>query len=163
MYLIGKPDECGKSHWYGRPIAIGVVLGIITGYSSKMCLRSVTGLSMSPSRGHSLGHIPHGGRRQHFQTPLPHTSWILHSDEDVTAHVDTHLAALARLLPSQVLEQLRTKLPPDVRVEVSIGVFCDGQAGYLAIEPASLEIVTGYAAHLVVNAYYSEDEEQKPS
>jgi Domain of unknown function (DUF4279) len=117
-------------------------------------------LGVSPSRGHSLGDVPHGGRRKHFQTPLPHTSWILHSDEDATAPLDAHLRMLATAFPPQRMQQLRDALPPDIRVEVSIGAFYDGQAAHVEAGPASLAIVSAYGASLIVNAYSAGDEKQ---
>lgn len=117
-------------------------------------------LGVSPTRGHSRGDVPHEGRRYHFQTPLPHTSWILHSDEDVTAPLDAHLRMLAGVLAPQKLQQLRERLPQDTRVEVSIGAFYDGQAAYVKAEPGALDVIMAYGAALIVNAYYSDDEEQ---
>jgi hypothetical protein len=66
---------------------------------------------------------------------------------------------LAEALPPHKLQQLRAELPPNVRVEVSVGALYNGQAAYLAAEPVSLEIVNAYGASLIVNAYYSDDEQ----
>ncbi|MEO8379130.1 MAG: DUF4279 domain-containing protein [Acidobacteriota bacterium] len=119
-------------------------------------------LGLAPSRGHSRGDVPHGGRLKHFQTPLPHTSWILYSDEDVTAPLHAHLRALAKRLPPEDFQSLRAKLPFDLRVEVSIGASYNGQAAYIRIAPVALEIVMAYGATLLVDAYYAEDEENEP-
>jgi hypothetical protein len=115
-------------------------------------------LRKEPSAGVSRGETPHGGRRKHFQKPYEETAWILRSEEDEAAPVVQHLHALTRAISPQRIREARTVLPRDLRVEIDVAVFSDGQTGQVDFDQPSVHLVMEYEATLNVTTYYSEKE-----
>lgn len=119
-------------------------------------------LGVEPSAGVNRGDLPFGGRRKHFQKPYSETSWILRSEEGEEATLIQHLSTIVRTISPQRLREARANLPLDLRAEVDIAVFHDGQTGHIGFDEDSLQVVHEYAATLNVTTYYSSEEEQSP-
>jgi hypothetical protein len=121
--------------------------------SSSLTLADLTGrLGIASSDGsHDMGEPHLIKSRGVWRSSV----WQLSSEVGREATLDDHVTALAARIP---YERIKTVLPPDARVYLSIGVFSDAQIPTVSLTPRGVAVAMSIGAGVEVR-YYSPDME----